>query len=180
MKWMAVCALAVVLATWCSACTPISPSTNENANTGGVDNTNGNVGNGAEVIFPVDYAATFVEVRDCRTTIEHAASNILAIRVVASPDAVDAYHAFGVIPEGGVIVKEEFSDAACQNLTQYRPMKKEAPGFDANTGDWHFQKVTAARQILEDGPDTCIACHSRPECLVRDYMCECPCPDDPG
>lgn len=128
-------------------------------------------------IFPADYRSTFVEVRDCRLSIEHGGVNI---RVLASPDAARPYlDAADPLPVGSIIVKEEFDGPECDDgdLIRWRAMRKEEAGFDPEDGDWHWQWVEtnfAVRIDRKDDPDpryNCIGCHVRPACLARDYMC---------
>src|SRR5262249_17724997 len=63
------------------------------------------------------------------------------------------------------------SGCADANLLQWRAMRKETPGFDSTDGDWHWQWVNADRSVRFDEKSTCIACHTRPDCLARDHMC---------
>lgn len=126
----------------------------------------------AQPIFPADYRTTFVEVRDCRLSNEHAAT----IRIWANDVGVAAYLArAAVLPEGSIIVKEEFEGLDCSNdaeLAFWSVMKKEAAGFDADANDWRFQEISAPnRAVTLDTKATCIRCHVEPECLMFDLMC---------
>lgn len=107
---------------------------------------------GTEPVFPADYAASYVEVRDCRRSPEH---DLAFIRIVTSPDAAPVYEArAGTFAEGAVIVKEEFADPACSMLEGYTVMARER-------GAWRWQEVTAGRVVLDDGtPPRCVGCHS--------------------
>ncbi len=127
---------------------------------------------GGEPIFPADYRSTFVEVRDCRLSIEHAST----VRIWVNDVGADAYLAEeSTLPEGTVVVKEEFAGADCSNdadLLIWSVMRKEPAGFDAEARDWRFQEVAApSRRITIEGKATCIVCHTVPECLDRDLMC---------
>jgi hypothetical protein len=124
-------------------------------------------------IFPSDYRASFVEVRDCRLSIEHGGVNI---RVLASPDSARPYlDAANPLPIGSVLVKEEFDGPGCddRDFVRWRVMRKEAPGFDSEDGDWHWQWVEPNFAVRFDDKQTgsCIDCHRAAECLARDYMC---------
>lgn len=122
-------------------------------------------------IFPADYRATFVEVRDCRPSIEHGG---VMIRVLADPASAQAYlEEQNPLPVGSIVIKEEFDGVACDDadLERWRVMRKEEPGFDPEDGDWHWQWVNRDRSVLFDDKTTCIGCHIRPACVARDYMC---------
>jgi len=127
---------------------------------------------GTEPVFPTNYRSVFAEVRDCRLGIEHGG---VMFRVYANEIARDAYlDNQDPLPVGSVLVKEEFDGPGCtddSDLFQWRVMRKEAPGFDPDDGDWHWQRVLADRRVVEDTKASCIRCHRDPECLRRDYMC---------
>ncbi|GIW41420.1 MAG: hypothetical protein KatS3mg076_1997 [Candidatus Binatia bacterium] len=124
-----------------------------------------------EPVFPEDYRSTFVEVRDCRFSIEHGG---VSVRVLANPIAVQAYlNETSPLPVGSVVVKEEFAGPDCtdENLVGWRAMRKEAPGFDPEDNDWHWQWLDAERRIRTEDKTPCVACHRAQDCLERDYMC---------
>jgi hypothetical protein len=125
-----------------------------------------------EPIVPADYRTTFSEVRDCRNSIEHAAT----IRVWVNAIGAEAYLADeNPLPVGTVVVKEEFAGANCTNDAELRvlsAMRKEPAGFDPEANDWHFQELNfPSRSVRLDTKITCIECHVEPECLSRDLMC---------
>lgn len=103
-------------------------------------------------VFPADYAASYVEVRDCRRSPDH---ELAFIRVLTSPGAADTYRTqTGTFAEGAVVLKEEFADPDCTDLEGFSVMAREG-------GAWRWQTVTAERRVLEDGAlPRCIACHS--------------------
>lgn len=125
-----------------------------------------------EPIFPANYRDSYVIVRDCRLSIEHGA---VMIRVWADPSSAQAYlDEANPLPVGAVIVKEEFEGVDCvtdEELIRWRPMRKEAPGFDPEDGDWAWQWVNKDRMVLLNDKATCINCHRHAECVARDYMC---------
>lgn len=127
---------------------------------------------GVEPILPADYAAEFVEVRDCRLSIEH---QFRSIRVLANRIAADGYlRDANPLPLGSIVVKEEYDGGDCvpDDLIEWTAMRKEPPGFDGEDADWHWQRITApGRRVLTDTKDTCIGCHRQPACTARDYMC---------
>lgn len=122
-------------------------------------------------IFPAAYRQTYTEVRNCRPSVEHGG---VSIRVLANPVAVQPYlDNENPLPVGSIIIKEEFSgpDCADNELVRWRVMRKEAPGFDPDDGDWSWQWVNADRSVFLNDKATCIGCHARPACVARDRMC---------
>ena len=112
------------------------------------------------VIFPADYAATYTEVRNCRMSVEHGPVNI---RVLAAPDALDAYTTRAApFSTGAILLKEEYpeGDTTCAGpLKAWTVMEKLDDGSAPAALDWHWQKVDAKRHVLTDNDQTCIACH---------------------
>jgi hypothetical protein len=127
---------------------------------------------GIDPIFPADYREGYIEVRDCRLSIEHGGVNI---RVLANAIAAEPYlRDQNPLPVGSIVIKEEFEGTDCRDadLVRWRVMRKEEPGFDPEDGDWHWQWVDApSRHVRFDDKETCIGCHVEPACLARDYMC---------
>jgi hypothetical protein len=124
-------------------------------------------------LLPADYPARFVEVRDCRSSVEHGLSHIV-VKVDAT--VADRYNA-GPYPfdPGTLVVKEEFADADCTTLVGISLMSKQAAGFDPRFGDWHWQGLDAARAVREDGPlPRCATCHTAAACRLRDFVCADP------
>ncbi len=122
-------------------------------------------------IFPANYRDTYKEVRDCRFSIEHDGVNI---RVLTNPESEAAYlNNNNPMPVGSIVIKEEFGGGNCNdaNLLRWRVMKKEAPGFDSEDGDWRWQWLNRDGTIIFNDKATCIGCHDRPACLARDRMC---------
>ena len=127
--------------------------------------------NGADPVFPDDYLETFTEVRDCRFSSAHPGM----IRVLVNGIGAGAYLAGeNLLPTGTIVVKEVFDGTDCDDygeLGTWAAMRKEAPGFDPEDGDWHWQEVLPDRSVETDTKTSCIACHSRDECAGRDFMC---------
>jgi hypothetical protein len=150
---------------------------------------------GPTSLLPADYAATFVEVRGCRPSIDHDLAHIV---VKTSAALADVYRAGPYpFPVGALIVKEQFEDAACTRIGGWTLMRKEAPGYDPAFGDWHWQRLDGAGRVMagvtagqggkQDGPqdgrgsDTgkrtlarCASCHAAAECRDRDFTCTQP------
>ena len=126
------------------------------------------------LIFPLDFQASYTEVRNCRPTSEHGLG--MLISVVASPDAAKAYTA-GTYPfaEGTILVKTIFEDidGTCSEVSTYSAMRKGAKGSSPTTGDWEWQETDASGTILTNRPaGNCFSCHS--ECASRDFACTDP------
>ncbi|MEP0847134.1 MAG: cytochrome P460 family protein [Phycisphaerae bacterium] len=129
----------------------------------------------AEAFFPENYRTAFTLVRDCRNSIEHAAT----VRVWVNAIGAQAYlNDANPLPVGTIVVKEQFSGAACDDdadLFLWSVMRKEEAGFDSQDGDWNWQDVSAPdRRVVVSGKTSCIGCHGRQECVERDYMCTAP------
>lgn len=111
-------------------------------------------------VFPEDAPSQWLEMRDCRHSHEH---ELRHIRVFASPAAEAPYAALSAdtpYPEGAVLLKLEYDDAACTDLLGYTAMQKLAPGANPDGGDWLWQRVSVDREVAEEGaPPRCINCH---------------------
>jgi hypothetical protein len=168
-RWVAPIGAFFLIGSILGACMPMGDG---NGNT----NTNDNVPAGPEPVFPENYRETFTEVRNCRFSVEHGG---FTIRVLVNDIALAAYLAdASQLPVGSIILKEEFGGPDCSDdgvLDQWRVMRKEAPGFDPEDGDWNWQRVVReGREVVEDTKATCIGCHSAPECVSRDFQCTLP------
>jgi hypothetical protein len=125
-------------------------------------------------ILPADYRTTFVQVRGCRSSVEH---NLEHIVVRTSPAVAPVYDRGPYpFPVGTVIVKEEYgSDNRCQFLTGYTIMKKEAPGTDSAAGDWRWFKLDSMDRVTMQGSATrrCSTCHATCTGMnpPRDFTC---------
>jgi hypothetical protein len=112
-------------------------------------------------LFPVDYLATYQEVRNCRFSLEH---DLLYVRVLASPEAVTPYTGrMAPFPTGAIVVKEEYgeNDTTCAGpITFFTAMEKLDVGSSPATLDWHWQKVDANRRTISSDATSCIHCHS--------------------
>jgi hypothetical protein len=129
----------------------------------------------ADIIFPADYRESFTIVRDCRNSVEHTSYiRVWVNQIGAAEYLTDA----GTLPEGTIVVKEEFAANTCDNdddLEFWSVMRKEPAGFDLGANDWRFQEVSGPnRQITLDDNATCIGCHTAQACIPRDLMCTVP------
>ena len=110
--------------------------------------------------FPMDYALTYTEVRGCRPSGDH---ELNVVRVLAAPDAVSTYQDRNApFSAGALMLKEEyeFGDDTCSGpLQQWTVMRKLAPATGQETMGWEWQRVNAERQVLDETPTRCVACH---------------------
>jgi hypothetical protein len=134
----------------------------------------------AGAAFPEDYAATYVEVRDCRQS--GGDHEINHFTVLTDPASVEAYNGqsepFGV---GAVVLKEEydFGDSDCTGpIKQWSVMVKLADGeAPPDQLGWRWQRVLAAdRTVAEENVPRCFGCHSlcTPENGGYDGTCTLP------
>src|SRR5207249_297665 len=74
-------------------------------------------------------------------------------------------------PEGALVVKEQYRDQQCQDLTGYTAVHKEKAGYFAAGGDWQWFTLDSYGAVVQKGPVArCAACHSM--CgAKRDRMC---------
>ena len=108
---------------------------------------------GPEARFPVSYASSYVEVRDCRPSTEH---DLHKIRVLASPTTAQVYlDRTDPFPVGSVLLKEEFDftdDACAEPLIGWTVMERTGTG-------WTFQRVGPDRVVESEDDSRCIGCH---------------------
>ncbi|MCA9651082.1 MAG: cytochrome P460 family protein [Myxococcales bacterium] len=116
---------------------------------------------GPEPLFPADYEASYVEVRNCRGSGDHDLNNI---RILADPVALPYYQdRQGAFPEGAVVIKEEydFGDTTCEGeLKQWTVMRKLAADASPDTLDWEWQRVDEQRRVVGEDEMRCISCHT--------------------
>jgi hypothetical protein len=121
-------------------------------------------------LLPEGYPRGFVQVRDCRASVDHNLGRI----VIKVESGLEERYERGPfpMPAGTVIVKEEFADPGCTETVGWTLMRKEAAGYDPRFGDWRWQRLDAARKVLEDGKVArCASCHAATACQARDFAC---------
>jgi hypothetical protein len=121
--------------------------------------------------LPADYER-YVEVRDCRNSVDHG---LTFIRVLVRDDLVRMYEAGPApFPEGTVVVKAQYQDSRCQQLTGYTTVRKQAPGYFPAGSDWLWSDLDRDGRVSESGRmQQCAACHQG--CAAsRDRMCADP------
>lgn len=108
--------------------------------------------------FPASYAATYTEVRNCRSSSDH---DLHRIRVLADPEALGPYMTrTSPFPVGSVVLKAEydFADVTCSGEpVEWTVMQKLATPEDLG---WVWQRVAADRSVTTENDPLCITCHT--------------------
>jgi hypothetical protein len=122
----------------------------------------GGEGEGGPVpAFPADYAASYVEVRDCRSSSDHELNRV---RVLADPAAAAVYQSrSGDFAEGAVVLKEEhdFADVDCTgDVERWTVMVRRAPADASELLGWRWQDLDAARRVKSEDAPSCSGCHT--------------------
>jgi hypothetical protein len=140
------------------------------------DTGNGNDGGFTlEPFYAEDYLTSYVEVADCRSSIDGHNPN--TVRVHVTPGQAQAYLDKEPLPEGTVIVKTETagppSACATDAVVRITSMRKAAAGTAPNSGDWEWQEfIFGSKPSEREGQlADCLACHTDPACAARDYTC---------
>lgn len=119
---------------------------------------------GPEPVFSADWATAYVQVRDCRLSIEHELDHM---RVLADPASAARYRRCVTpelpcnepFPAGAVIVKAQYRDADCTDLRRITAVRRE-PEAPAEAGGWRWQAAGADGAVTEDGSlRSCVGCH---------------------
>lgn len=109
--------------------------------------------------FPAGYAATYTEVRACRSSSDH---DLHKIRVLADPAALAPYRdRTAEFPIGAIVLKEEydFADGACSGpVIEWTVMEKLATA--GNLG-WSWQRIDLDRDVVTEDDGRCISCHTQ-------------------
>jgi hypothetical protein len=120
--------------------------------------------------FPEDWQDTYTEQVGCKQSSTHGDDYVI---VYTSPEATAAYtDRAQAMPEGAVILKEQFSDSSCSTLSAITSMRKLADGEDTANGDYGWQRVESDGTVAFSGaqPGNCSTCHSA--CPDGDFLCE--------
>jgi len=123
------------------------------------DGTDVDAGPVETTLFPADYADTFVEVRDCRMSIEH----VRHVRILADPAALEPYRdREATFPEGAVVLKEEYEYGTdCDGeLLGWTVMVRLTEGTGDDQLGWLWEETDAERNVLETDGQQCIDCHN--------------------
>lgn len=129
------------------------------------------------VPFPVEYADTYVEVRDCRRSGDH---DLHYIRILTDPSGAAAYaDRDQPFPEGSVVLKEEydFGDETCSGeVVLWTVMERLPEGSSPDTLDWVWTEVDAERKVVTVDEPRCIGCHELCTDEVDGYFNTCAVP----
>jgi hypothetical protein len=119
-------------------------------------------------LFAADYEQSYVQIRDCRLSIEH---ELEYIRVFADASAATHYQACVTLEsptdppcdqpfaDGAVLLKAQYRDARCTELLRYSAVRREADA-SATGASWRWQEVSAEGTVRADGTlPQCINCH---------------------
>jgi cytochrome P460 len=111
--------------------------------------------------FPADYADSYVEVRDCRSSGDHELNRV---RVLADPAAAAVYQSrSGDFAEGAVVLKEEhdFADVDCTGpVVRWTAMVRRPTAEAAELLGWRWQDLDAERRVKSEDPSSCAGCHT--------------------
>ena len=128
-------------------------------------------------LFPADYTASYVEVRDCRPSGDHDLNNI---RVLADPVALAPYRDRDApFPTGALLLKEEhdFGDTDCTGPPiQWTVMQKLDDDSAPEQLDWRWQKVDVDRQVISEDDSRCFGCHDLCDEPPDSYLYTCAVP----
>lgn len=120
-------------------------------------------------VLPANYKMTFAQVRDCRASIDHG---LVSVIVRVRPEQAAAYESGPYpLPEGTLVVKEQYRDSQCQELTGYTVMRKEKSGYFPAGGDWQWFTIDTYGTVMQKGKvSSCANCHTM--CgAKRDRLC---------
>ena len=125
-------------------------------------------------VFPADYAASYVEVRDCRRSGDH---DLNYIRVLADPASSGPYMSRAEpFPVGSIILKEEydFVDGECAgDISQWTVMIRLPTDSSPETLDWQWYQVSRDGDILGEDTPRCYGCHATCEPGGVGYLGTC-------
>lgn len=129
---------------------------------------------GPAPLFPADYASSYTEVRDCRSSTEH---DLAHVRVLADPQALGPYEGRDAdFPVGSIVLKEEydFGDVECTgSITRWTVMQRLASCLSPATLDWSWQDVDESRRVKTVDEPRCIGCHTTCGVLPEGYQGTC-------
>lgn len=119
-----------------------------------------------ESVVPPDFETRWVELRDCRQSIEH---ELEYVRLLADADTAAMYARCVVesspcsepFATGATLVKPHYRDAQCTELTGYTAARREAPGESDDASGWRWQVLDADGHVERDGElADCVSCHT--------------------
>lgn len=112
-----------------------------------------------EPAWDPEYRTKYQKVMDCAPSADHALMNVV---IYADEQSAPAYADGGptTVPEGSVVVKEEFLDSECTELSGYAVMRKDGAKAPAGGDGWLWQVADAQGVVTEEGAmRACVSCH---------------------
>ena len=106
-------------------------------------------------LFPEDYQAQYTALTgfDCTKSPTHGGDYV---RIYASSDALPIYDGMEVA-DGAVLVKPQYSDASCEELSAITSMKRDS----TTPSEWVWQRVGADGSVESSGQvENCVSCHT--------------------
>jgi len=123
-----------------------------------------------EKVLPSDYRNAFVQVRGCRASIDHDLAYVI---VRTRPEMASVYDSGPYpFPSGTLVVKEQYRDSSCQDLSGYTAMRKEGSGYFPAGADWQWYTLDTLERVVQNGKvERCAGCHRQQCGDKRDRMC---------
>jgi hypothetical protein len=123
-------------------------------------------------LLPASFPGGFSVVRDCRFSVEH---DSVYIRIFADAGAAPVYEdASYPFATGARVVKEEYRDSTCTDVTGWTVMHRLDDAQMAADPNWTWQRLDEMRvPIGPETPETCASCH-RACTEGRDGVCADP------
>ena len=138
----------------------------------------------SEVVFPEGFTSSFITVHECQPSGAHVAADYVVTWL--SPEGEEAWASMmeGVtagaeptdLPVGTVLVKAQYDDSDCSQLSGYTAMEKLEPNSNPELGDYRWQFVDADGSCKDCNAKTeCSGCHAAPNCgAAFPYVCTSP------
>lgn len=118
--------------------------------------------------FLESWESDYTKISNCAASPTHSGD---FVTVFADTASAPSYADNTIVPQGGVIMKAQYSDDACTDLGSITAMRKGAAGTAAETGDWEWQRVKGDGSVAEEGQlSACVNCHTG--CSTDDYRCQ--------
>jgi hypothetical protein len=118
----------------------------------------------SDIVAPENFESTYNKVHECRPS-KHPAANYIVTWL--SPDSISTWDEIGNgntdvnFPKGAVVVKSQYENDKCTQLTAYTIMEKTDVKKGAKDGGWKWQFVDQYGQCNDcDAAASCAGCHS--------------------
>jgi len=125
-----------------------------------------------EASFPENYSASYVKLHECKESAHPAANYVITW---LSPEGEQAWQQMmegmmggaepGPLPTGTVLVKAQYNDSSCSDLSGYTAMEQLEPGAKPELGDFKWQFLDSDGSCNNcDAGSSCSGCHTTPNC----------------